>query len=88
MRFNALLKEFADRLLAKGKPAKVVIVACMRKLMTLLNAMVRENLTWDELEVVKQLAARLAAAASGTGTPAVHATGVNTTGVNATGANP
>ena len=54
MRFNPVIKQFAQRLSEKGKPAKVVIVACMRKLIALLNAMVRDNLKWSELNVVKQ----------------------------------
>lgn len=54
MRFNPILKAFAQKLAAKGKPAKVIIVACMRKLLALLNVMVRDNLTWNELNVVKQ----------------------------------
>ena len=55
MRFNPVLKRFADRLAKSGKKAKVVIVACMRKLLTLLNAMLRDNLMWSELNVVKAL---------------------------------
>jgi len=53
MRFNPVLKDFAARLAGKGKAAKVIIVACMRKLLTLLNVMVRDNLKWDQLNVVK-----------------------------------
>jgi transposase len=56
LRFNPIIKTFADRLKAAGKQNKVVISACMRKLMALLNAMVRDNLTWDQLKVVKKLA--------------------------------
>lgn len=56
MRFNPVIKAFAERLLAAGKHSKVVIVACMRKLLSLINAMVRDNLTWDELTTVKKLA--------------------------------
>jgi transposase len=59
-RFNPVLKEFAARLADKGKPGKVIIVACMRKLLTLLNAMVRDNLTWDQLNVVKMHSAKAA----------------------------
>jgi transposase len=55
MRFNPVLKTFADRLTRAGKRAKVVIVACMRKLLTLLNVMVRDNLTWSQLNVVRTL---------------------------------
>jgi transposase len=56
MRFNPVIKSFATRLKAAGKRSKVVIVACMRKLLTLINAMVRDGLTWDQLDVVKKLA--------------------------------
>ena len=56
MRFNPVIKIFAQRLKAKGKRNKVVIVACMRKLLTLLNAMARYRLSWQELSVVKNLA--------------------------------
>jgi len=55
IRFNPVLRRFADRLRKKGKGAKVIIVACMRKLLSLLNAMIRDNLTWSELQVVKAL---------------------------------
>jgi transposase len=37
-----------DRLVAAGKPKKVAIVAYMRKLLTVLNAMVRFGASWDE----------------------------------------
>jgi len=57
MRFNPLIKAFAQRLKEAGKLNKVVIVACMRKLITLLNAMVRDGLTWQQLETVKKFAA-------------------------------
>jgi transposase len=53
IRFNPVLKTFADRLRQAGKVPKVVIVACMRKLMALLNAMVRDNLLWNQLAVVR-----------------------------------
>lgn len=48
IRFNAVIKRFYDRLAAAGKPKKVAIVACMRKLLTILNAMVRDGKSWDE----------------------------------------
>jgi transposase len=57
MRFNPLIRAFAARLRAAGKLKKVVSTACMRKLITLINAMVRDGLTWDQLHVVKKLAA-------------------------------
>ena len=56
MRFNPVIRSFADRLRAARKAGKVVVVACMRKLLTLINAMVRDGLAWDQLEVVKKLA--------------------------------
>jgi transposase len=48
MRHNRVIKTFYERLLAAGKPKKVAIVACMRKLLTILNAMVRTGKKWDE----------------------------------------
>jgi hypothetical protein len=40
-------RAFADRLDAAGKPFKVVITACMRKLLTILNVMLKTNSTWN-----------------------------------------
>lgn len=48
IRFNAVIKPFYERLLAKGKPKKVAIVACMHKILTILNAIVKSNKPWDE----------------------------------------
>jgi transposase len=45
-RHNPAIKEFYERLLAAGKPKKVALVACMRKLLTILNAMIRERSPW------------------------------------------
>ena len=56
MRFNPVIRAFADRLKAAGKRGKVVAVACMRKMLALINAMVRDGLTWEQLDVVKKLA--------------------------------
>lgn len=47
IRCNPLIKAFADRLTQAGKPAKVVIVACMRKLLTIMNSMVKNNTPWN-----------------------------------------
>lgn len=47
IRFNPVIRAFHDRLIAKGKEGKVVIVACMRKLLTILNAMARDNKPWN-----------------------------------------
>jgi transposase len=44
---NPVIRPFYERLLAKGKPKKVALVACMRKLLTILNAMVRDGTTWN-----------------------------------------
>ena len=46
MRFNDKLRAFARRLHKAGKPFKVVITACMRKLLTTLNTMVRTRTSW------------------------------------------
>lgn len=47
MRVNPLIQVFAQRLKAKGKPFKVRLIACMRKLLTILNVMVREQTLWN-----------------------------------------
>ncbi len=44
--WNPTIKAFAQRLTAAGKPFKVVMTACMRKLLTILNTMVRNNELW------------------------------------------
>lgn len=45
-RFNAMIRPFYERLLVAGKPKKVALVACMRKLLTILNAMLRDQRAW------------------------------------------
>ena len=45
-RFNPVLKQVRERLRAAGKKPKVVIVAVMRRLITILNAMLRDNTPW------------------------------------------
>ena len=46
-RHNPILKEFYERLLKAGKPKKsVALVACMRKLLSILNAMMRDRAIW------------------------------------------
>lgn len=47
-RHNPVIKVFYARLVAAGKPKKVALVACMRKLLTIVNAMLRKNEGWDE----------------------------------------
>lgn len=46
-RCNPVIHDFYERLVAVGKPKKVALVACMRKLLSILNAMVRDNAAWD-----------------------------------------
>jgi transposase len=48
MRYNHRFKTFAQRLLAAGKPFKVVVTACMRKLLIILNQMIKTNTRWNE----------------------------------------
>ena len=45
-RYNPVLRVFYQRLLAAGKPKKVALTACMRKLLTILNAMIRSGQHW------------------------------------------
>jgi transposase len=47
-RHNPVIRGFYQRLVAAGKPKKVALVACMRKLLTILNAMIRTNTRWSE----------------------------------------
>lgn len=47
IRHNPIIHDFYQRLLAKGKLKKVALVACMRKLLVILNAMLRDNKTWQ-----------------------------------------
>ena len=46
-RHNPVIRAFYERLLARGKPKKVALVACMRKLLVILNAMLRSNTPWQ-----------------------------------------
>ena len=43
---NPVIRAFYQRLLAQGKAHKVALVACMRKLLTILNAMVKKQQPW------------------------------------------
>jgi transposase len=51
---NAVISAFYARLLAAGKPKKVALVACMRKLLTILNAMLRDAKAWDAAKALNQ----------------------------------
>ena len=46
-RFNPVIRAFYQRLQAAGKPKKVALTACMRKLLTMLNAMARDQTSWQ-----------------------------------------
>jgi transposase len=46
-RFNPVIKAFYQRLCAMGKPKKVALVASMRKLLTILNSMIRNRTSWN-----------------------------------------
>jgi len=48
LRSNPVLKAFAKNLRRNGKRGKVVIIACMRKLVVIMNTMVKENSHWKE----------------------------------------
>jgi transposase len=45
-RYNPRIKKFYDELLQRGKEKKVALTACMRKLLVILNAMLRTNQPW------------------------------------------
>jgi transposase len=47
IRHNRIIRDFHQRLIAAGKAKKVAITACMRKLLTILNAMVRDKKPWQ-----------------------------------------
>ena len=44
---NPIIKKFYKKLVEQGKHKKVALTACMRKMMTILNAMVRDNCEWQ-----------------------------------------
>ena len=50
-RHNPVIKEFYQRLIANQKPFKVAITACMRKLLSITNVMVRDSTPWQSPEV-------------------------------------
>ena len=49
-RHNPVIKEFYERLRANQKPFKVAITACMRKLLSIINVMVRDSTCWKSKE--------------------------------------
>jgi transposase len=46
-RYNPVIREFYERLLVSGKVKKVALIACMRKLLTILNAMIKHQQQWQ-----------------------------------------
>jgi transposase len=47
IRWNPVIRTFYEQLKERGKPHKVAMVACMRKMLTILNAMVRDGTAWN-----------------------------------------
>lgn len=47
-RFNDAIRAFYRKLVQAGKPKKLALTACARKLLTIINAMVRDNSCWDQ----------------------------------------
>ena len=54
---NPVIRAFYQRLVDRGKPRKVALTACMRKMLTILNAILREETTWNHrsLDLLSQL---------------------------------
>lgn len=50
IRHNPIIKDFYERLLLRGKPKKLAITACVRKMLVILNAMVRDQKPWQVSE--------------------------------------
>ena len=50
MQHNPVLKAFFDRLVAAGKPKMIALIAVARKLLTILNAIIRDNRKWKLLD--------------------------------------
>ena len=48
-RFNPVIRDFYQRLLAAGKPKKLALTACMRKLLIILNSMLKHHSPWRDL---------------------------------------
>jgi transposase len=47
LRFNPVIRDFYQRLISKGKAFKVAITACMRKILVILNTLVRNDCLWS-----------------------------------------
>ena len=46
-RFNPVIRDFYQRLLSAGKPKKLALTACMRKLLIILNSMLKHGSSWN-----------------------------------------
>ena len=46
-RHNPVIRDFYQRLLSAGKPRKLALTACMRKLLTILNSMLKHGTSWQ-----------------------------------------
>jgi len=53
IKYNPVIQSFYQDLCSRGKEKKVAIVACMRKLLTILNAMIRDDQPWRDQQSVK-----------------------------------
>ena len=51
-RFNPAIRDFYQRLLAAGKPKKLALTACMRKLLVILNSMLKHGSPWRDMTPV------------------------------------
>lgn len=49
-RFNPVIRDFYQRLLAAGKPRKLALTACMRKLLVILNSVLKHGVPWRDLQ--------------------------------------
>ena len=50
-RYNPVIRDFYQRLLAAGKPKKLALTACMRKLLVILNSILRNRSEWCDLNM-------------------------------------
>ena len=53
IRHKPVIQQFYARLLANGKLKKAALVACMRKMLVILNAMLRDNKAWQSTRLVQ-----------------------------------
>ena len=60
VKYNKTIKSFFDRLIAEGKKFKVALVAAMRKILTILNVMVRTKTRWKESKTQMQKGGKIA----------------------------